>query len=260
MTAFWPLDSDQDPLDRRSKPFFNGRLDGELASFLDELRTSGALRVQRGPRDGEIYVSPAETGDEVAGERAPGVAERALRELEARGRTDLAARPPDFDVDVGLLAARCLLEACRLLVFRDAEDAEVARRLVLAVEPADVTTIYSVDVALRYLPALRRLAVREAPGDSLVVAIDGVAREWPLSSVGIADLEIRSSALDEILAHESLRMLYLDRIVEAGDTLRLDDPRVSAALDEALGERTDLGSGLSVLRAHGNSSDCSSRS
>jgi hypothetical protein len=56
---------------------------------------------------------------------------------------------------------------------------------------------------------------------------------WPLSAVGIAGLEKLN--LYSFIDHPGLRRLYADRIIAAGDTLRLGDPR----MDDFL--RADLG-------------------
>jgi len=64
-----------------------------------------------------------------------------------------------------------------------------------------------------------------------------LAREWPLSSVGVRDLggQCDPAQLTEIAGHASLRQLYTDRIVARRDLGRLGHPGVREGVREALG-------------------------
>jgi len=65
-----------------------------------------------------------------------------------------------------------------------------------------------------------------------------IARAWPLSSVGVAG--VSDVDVDPFIDHPSLRRLYADRIVERRDASRLGDPRVRAAVREAIGAHDEL--------------------
>ena len=69
--------------------------------------------------------------------------------------------------------------------------------------------------------------------DPLLNHIEKWAKEWPLSSVGIPNIVPES--LDEILQNDSLRGLYIDRIIAKKDLSRLDHPQVQDAARAAYG-------------------------
>ena len=92
---------------------------------------------------------------------------------------------------------------------------------------------YSVDLSFRFLPDLLRLARSEAEGDPLLRHIRQWAAAWPLSSVGIPDLELGS--IEPIVEHPCLLSIYCDRIIALRDRSRLGDSRVDGALAQAVG-------------------------
>jgi hypothetical protein len=92
---------------------------------------------------------------------------------------------------------------------------------------------YSTDLALRVLPQLLALARGVALDDPLVIGLNTLAHDWPLSSVGVP--EVTNVDESPFIDHPTLRRLYADRIIERRDVSRLTDPRVVAAVREALG-------------------------
>jgi hypothetical protein len=90
-----------------------------------------------------------------------------------------------------------------------------------------------VDLIFRQLPTLYRLARHLSEGDPLVRELMSLARQWPLSSVGITLAE--PAELNSFLEHPALRQLYVDRILESEDGSRLGDRRVDAVVRAGLG-------------------------
>ncbi|MBI2192953.1 MAG: hypothetical protein HYU36_13315 [Planctomycetes bacterium] len=162
-----------------------------------------------------------------------------LEDMDLWAREEMAFSPPELSLPAAQWAATTLYKACQLLVYRDL-DAEAVRQAFSqpCPEAPGPRTAYSVDMTFRYLPDLITLARAAAEKDSLVAELLALARNWPLSSVGVKNLgDIEVSAL---LDDSSLRQLYVDRILERRDTSRLADPRVRAAIQEALGAFPDL--------------------
>jgi hypothetical protein len=71
-----------------------------------------------------------------------------------------------------------------------------------------------------------------------------IASAWPLSSVGIAGLE--KLRLEPFVSDPALRRLYADRIIAAGDTSRLGDPRIDDLLRADLGVHSELASAIAA--------------
>lgn len=169
---------------------------------------------------------------------APALA--ALAALDAATREDLPGTAPPLDLASAAAAANLLYRACRFLLDRTASPAQIEGELQAnELRGDDAATVYSVDLTLRYLPDLSRLAAGLAAGDPLVAALQGLGAGWPLSSVG---MRLPSPPLlpDCLHTHASLRGLYIDRILAARDTTRLDVGWVRMAIRGALGEHRQL--------------------
>jgi hypothetical protein len=196
-----------------------------LDVFLQELITKGQVTL---------------TSSEAAGPADLGNAEAALLDLDRRARLEAPGDAPPFSPRAAMWAGRLLHRGCQCFAYRDLEAAEVARDLA---EPcpapsSEPATIWSVDLAFRWLPDLFGLARGVADGDPLLESLRGLALQWPLSSVGVAGLE--GVDPQAVLADDCLRRLYVDRILSSGDTSRLRDAGAAEAAREALGLYTDL--------------------
>ncbi len=167
-------------------------------------------------------------------------AETTLARLEAVYRLDLPGEPPPLLPAAASWAAVSLFHACQFVVFRDAGEEMLAA--ALGVPPPAGTgrdqdgasVHYSVDLSFRFLPDVLRMARREAQSDPLLEYLQKWAADWPLSSVGVAGVE--SPSIEAIANHPCLLGVYRDRIIAHRDRTRLGDPRVRAAVQEALGE------------------------
>lgn len=162
-----------------------------------------------------------------------------LAEFERTYRLDLPGDPPALSLSAAVWGAAMLHRACQLLVFRDipAEAVELDLSAKCS-EPANPATHYAVDLTFRFLPDLVKMARVASRDDPLVERLMQWAREWPLSSVGIAD--VGPVKIGEFADDPCLLAMYVDRIITRRDKSRLDDDRVREAVRAALGAFTDL--------------------
>jgi hypothetical protein len=143
---------------------------------------------------------------------------------------------------------RILIDSCRFLVYRDIEAETIAESLGRPCPAAPAPDVcYSADLFLRYLPDLVRLARAAGEADTLVDHLLRLAREWPLSSVGIAGVEANADHVEALMRHPSLRQLYIDRMIDRRDVTRLGPPSVRAALQATLGNYPELAPELNDL-------------
>ena len=94
------------------------------------------------------------------------------------------------------------------------------------------------DLSLRFLPDVMRMARAANAQDPLVEYLLAWAADWPLSSVGITG--VNAGSIDPFIDDASLRALYVDRIIAANDQSRLADARAADAVRAALGGFREL--------------------
>ena len=207
-----------------------------VARFVESLFTEGRVRVGESVgRDGRLHQPSA---DDLLKTKS------ILKELELSYRADLPGDPPDVSDNALLWGAVTTFHASSLLAYRDAGEEVV--RLALSVpcpETASPSVCYSVDLTFRFLPDLVRLARAVSPNDPLVDVLTSLARQWPLSSVGIAGVE--SVDVTSILADDCLLQLYTDRIIATKDRSRLNEQRVRDKIRASIGLHSELAPELS---------------
>ena len=194
-----------------------------LARFLGALAETGL-----------VTVSPdlAEGPDEEV--------ETVLLEFDRVARLNLADDAPEYLPDVALWAAALLYRACQFLVCRDVDEALIEEGLRLPCPRGYSPAVaYSVDLVLQYIPGLVRMTRQVAAGDPLLRALVELGRAWPLSSVGVRN--VGDVDVSGFIEDPALSRLYVDRILARQDLSRLGDPRVDAAVREALGGYPELG-------------------
>jgi hypothetical protein len=198
----------------------------DLAAFLTHLASDG--------------VAVVDAEEEL--QRGAGAME-IIRTWDAVQREEMSGRAPDLQPIAAEWAATRLYRGCQALVCRDLPPPEMQTMLrePCPVEPTPETD-YTVDLVFRFLPDLVALARRVAQNDPLVEELLTLARAWPLSSVGLDGVGEVEAA--RVLAHPSLRQLYIDRIVATGDASRVRDDSVRAAVRTALGAFPGLAPGL----------------
>ena len=168
-----------------------------------------------------------------------------LAGVEERARTELAGDAPAFSGPAGLWAARLIYQACCCVVCREL-GADVLDKVFAVPCPTapGPERDWSVDLLFRHLPELFRVARHLSNADPLLAALKALGTAWPLSSVGMPELE--AVRIDSFCAHPALRRLYADRIVAAGDFSRIGDPRVADLLRADLGLHRELAPALAA--------------
>jgi hypothetical protein len=192
-----------------------------------------ALFLKALAEEGRAVVSPKPL------DRDPGDAAEVLRQVETSAREELTFEPPKLSLDAALWAARLSYHLCQFTVCRDIGAERIGAVCGEACPVArSPETDWSADLTLRHLPRLFHLARHLSEGDPLVQHLKQIATAWPLSSVGIAGLE--NLSLESFIGHPALRRLYVDRVVAAEDTSRLNDSRVGDLLRADLGIHHEL--------------------
>lgn len=159
-----------------------------------------------------------------------------LATFERQYRLELPGEAPQLRPDAARWGAITIYRACQFLTFRDTGEERVQAELTkdLLVE-RDAATHYSVDLALRFLPDVSRLA---NPADPLIGSLEALGRRWPLSSIGMAN--VNPESLDGVVDNPCLLALYVDRVIAAQDASRLADARVREAVRCVAGAHVTL--------------------
>jgi hypothetical protein len=167
--------------------------------------------------------------------------ESRIRRLDAESRLDLAFTPPALSIDAAVWALEFIENACRFLVYRELDEAIMTDRLAhdCPGQPS-VDRAYSVDLLMRYLPDVSRMAKGVGESDPLVKHLQQAGARWPLSSVGMAGIACDTGELDLILKNACLRQLYVDRIIQRTDISLLGPAAVRDAVTSALGVHPSL--------------------
>lgn len=198
-----------------------------MREFLEELFNNGELTVP----GGQTQFEPAPVDDIVA-------------RFDAAARASIAGAAPSLDVAVAAWAAMLLASSVRLLVVRDAGTEEIDKAFVTRSPcpraPGHPEVDYSADLFLSYLPGLAKFAKRLAADDPLLEKIRAIGTEWPLSSVGMEDIEASPGSVETFINHAGLRQLYVDRIFAAEETARVNHPLVAETVLASLGAHPEL--------------------
>ncbi len=159
-----------------------------------------------------------------------------LQHLYEADRLEMPLKAPAFNAEAAIWATQYLYRAMQLLLRRSCGEEMVEKELEDYTGVLTPAAIYSIDLTLRYLPDLFKLAKGLAPSDILVHKLQSTAAAFPFSSVGIALEE----ELQEwpILTHSSLRLTYIDRIIEAKDIKRIAQEPLASLVQEQLGDYT----------------------
>lgn len=183
--------------------------------FMDGLLGNGRVRV--GParlQTGQGTVEQLRTFASIAAAACPGT-------------------PPAADLELVRQAMDVLYQACQFVVLRDLVPGTVPR-----LSGSGPGAHWSVDIALRHVPAVARLATARSPDDPLLPWLKDVVHPWPLSAVGMAmDPPPDPTPL---LADAALAMEYGDRCILAGDRARMSHPALHALVASAIGGHPEL--------------------
>lgn len=205
-----------------------------LFSFLESLLTDGRVLVAAVANSAGDAI-PISTSDVEDGTDF-------LLNFEKLYRCDLPCTAPHIDTGAVRWGAITLFRACSLLSHRDADAATVSRMMsdTFQGESRTPSIHYSIDLTLRFLPDVMRYARAASPDDPLVHELKRISCEWPLSSVGIEDIDIDDVSLNGILESDCLEKLYVDRILSTDDASRLSNPIIAQSVRAAIGIHSQL--------------------
>jgi len=196
----------------------------KLTCFLTDLVQGGNVIVPR-------TISPLDESDVQA-------ALVILREFYERDVMTMPGDTPAFHEEAAAWAARYVFYVSQLILLRDV-DGNIMQGYLSPFEgerPAEA--IYSADLLLRFLPDLFRLSSGLSPGDPLVENLKQTALAWPYSSIGLKD--VTAGIPPEVLNNNSLKLAYIDRVIEKKDTGRLSGTAEKELLKEVLGDHRQL--------------------
>lgn len=162
-----------------------------------------------------------------------------LAEYESTWRRDLPEPVPKFCLAAARSGAVWLYHACQFAVYRDVDEEAIQDALggcFIGEITADV--VYSVDLTHRFLPDVEKFARSAAERDPLLTHLKERARQWPLSSVGMSDID--ELTIDGFADHPGLMQMYADRILAREDVARLADERVRRQIESSLGIFSEL--------------------
>lgn len=209
-----------------------------LADFVTSLWESGQVRVPELPADGRWTFTEADLAE----------SELRLLSFASDEVARLPGSPPAVDSQAAMWGLRAVFTISSLIVHRKLtvppfEPVFDFRHL----QPITASVIYSVDLSLRCVPDLHRLAMNQAESDPVCDVLENLGRCWPLSSVGLrfrndepANAATIGEAVNVFWHDECLRQWYLDRVTEREALDRLSDPRVRDAMRAILGLHHDL--------------------
>jgi hypothetical protein len=166
-------------------------------------------------------------------------AESVLARAERDFRLEFPGEAPPFDPLAAFWGATMIYRAAQFCVYRNVDTAIMAEALTPACPAANMPSAhFSVDLTFRFLPDLAKHAKSASEHDPLLEHLRKFGARWPLSSVGMANVEPVS--IDVIANHAGLLSLYVDRVLERAEKPRLADARVRAAAECAVGAFTEL--------------------
>lgn len=153
-----------------------------------------------------------------------------------------------YDAAAGRAAMQYLYRLCQVLADRSLTEDE-ARAICVAnpLPPTTADALLSMDVALRHLPELYKLARSMGETDPMVGAMERLAMQFPLSTVGIPSS--LPPDLSVIRSQPVIWGLYLDRVLERQDESRIIGPEMQEAVRSALGTHVTLAPKLSAQLA-----------
>lgn len=212
-----------------------------LSNFLTDLFREGQVRVPLARRSG-VQADEVDLKDDLA-------ASECLIERDRLVRLTLPGEGPAFHQDAALAGAEWLFFGCQLFADR-ARSPELFAQVVahgLQTHGPSPEVVYSIDLALSYLPDLARHARQHAEEDPLMASLQRLAAAWPLSAVGIPGVPLDWERVHSWWENQSLRLLFLDRVLARDAQAFCRDARVGKCLRDRLGERLEELAGPGVL-------------
>lgn len=193
--------------------------------FINELFSSGNVTV------------PAYKLEVDGIERVEGV----LVKYDRLCRMEFPGVAPALHVEAAIWAAKVFYRACQFAIYREIPPEAFSEELVIAdwVARPDASAHYSVDFVFQFLPDLFRRSKTASADDPLLAYFSDWARHWPLSSVGIKEVD-GPFRLEAIVSHPGLFQCYCDRIIKHTHIERLEHSAVRKRVLANLGTYSEL--------------------
>ncbi|MCF6314400.1 MAG: hypothetical protein L3J39_18270 [Verrucomicrobiales bacterium] len=211
-----------------------------LSQFIEQLSDTGQVRFESPSLPSDLAECSAQT-------------QTVLHDLHRREKANAAYEAPDLLLSSAHQGAVLLYRLGQFLVFREIPAESVTneiQQLSSSILVDGASAIWSIDLCLRHLPAIYRLAANASTNDPLVASIVAVAARFPLSSVGIPLPESPlPSEILKIHQHPTLSAIYIDRIIATASIDRLGDVVTRRKVREALGHFSDLAPKLACALA-----------
>lgn len=202
-----------------------------LSHFIEQLSDTGQVRFESSSLPTDFAECSSQT-------------EAVLRELHRQEKANASFEAPDLLLSSAHQGAALLYRLGQFLVFREISAESVTneiQKLSSSIADDSDSAIWSLDLCLRQLPVIYRLAANASTDDPFVSGIVTVAARFPLSSVGIPLLETPSQKhVSKIHQHPTLSSLYIDRIIATASIDRLGDAITNRKVREALGHFSNL--------------------
>ncbi|QHS59793.1 hypothetical protein [Chitinophaga agri] len=147
--------------------------------------------------------------------------------------SEVPGQAPAYDPEAAIWAAGYLYRTVQFLLLRHLDASDIEAHLPPFTGVQTPAAIYSADLCLRYLPDIFLLAKGISPEDPLVVTLQAMTLQWPLSAAAIPG--VVSADLSAVLQHPSLTRMYTDRIILAKDFDKCTHPACLPLVAEALG-------------------------
>lgn len=203
-----------------------------LADFLQTLARDGRARLPWPGQDVESLIEKA--GKNESEQRQ---ASDILKTWHEEAVLDLPGPPLAYHPRAAIWGALMTFRAAAFVCFRDIEAGTIQRLLPDYPLPEAETpeAIFSADLCLRHWPTLARLARASSEDDPLVLAMHRLAKQIPLSSLG---MQLPADPSHPLFRHAGLRQLFAERALERADHYNLALPEIATFVRSKLGSYT----------------------
>ncbi len=172
-------------------------------------------------------------------------ASETLLQTEAAWRMNVPAGAPDFHPGAALWSAEQFFRCCQFAVQREIDIVAIDGALSGNCPDSGASAAhYSADLTLRFLPDLTDLIAGIASSDPLVAHLHALGRSFPLSSVGMKDVE--DINIEVIAQDDCLMQMYVDRIVDRSAQERAENQAVQQWIQRSIGVHGALAGKISI--------------
>ncbi len=135
-----------------------------------------------------------------------------LKQEYANESLEYPGEAPAFEANSAVWAARTVYIASQLLLYREKTVSGMRECLPGFAGEQTPGTILSVDLCLRFLPAVIEKAKEISPEDELIGVLEEHLKAWHFSGVGYR-LDAGALGWDIVFSDACVKQLYIDRIV-----------------------------------------------